>query len=62
MEARILREDGSHAGVNEPGEFLLRGPNVASGYYNNAEATKETFVDGWLRTGDQVSADANGTI
>ncbi|KAH8104506.1 hypothetical protein BXZ70DRAFT_904699 [Cristinia sonorae] len=62
MEARILREDGSDADVNEPGELWLRGRNVAMGYYNNEQATKETFVDGWLRTGDSLRANANGTF
>ncbi|KAJ8502359.1 hypothetical protein ONZ45_g11839 [Pleurotus djamor] len=53
MEARIVREDGSDADVNEPGELWLRAPNVALGYWNNEKATKDTFIEGgWLRTGD----------
>ncbi|KAJ3484238.1 hypothetical protein NLI96_g5758 [Meripilus lineatus] len=62
MEARILREDGSDADVDEPGEIWLRGGNVALGYYNNEDETKGTFVNGWLRTGDKVRADASGTL
>ena len=62
MEARILREDGSDADVDEPGEIWLRGGNVALGYYNNEDETKGTFVSGWLRTGDKVRADADGTV
>ena len=57
MEARIVREDGSEADFNEPGELWLRGNNVSPGYYNNAKATNETFVDGWLRTGDKFKID-----
>jgi len=57
-EARILREDGSEADVNEPGELYYRGANVALGYYANEEATNETFSkDGWLRTGDRFRSD-----
>ncbi|KAF4577266.1 hypothetical protein EYR40_009365 [Pleurotus pulmonarius] len=52
LEARIVREDGTEAEVNEPGELWLRGGNIALGYWNNDSATKSTFVDGWLHTGD----------
>ena len=57
IEARILREDGSEADYNEIGELILRGPTLALGYWNNEKATKETFKDGWLYTGDRFYAD-----
>jgi long-subunit acyl-CoA synthetase (AMP-forming) len=60
MEARVLREDGSSVEFDEPGELWLRSPNVAMGYWNNDKASKETFVDGWLRTGDHFRVDKNG--
>ena len=45
----------------EPGELLVRGPQVMQGYLNNKEATDETFVDGgWLRTGDVARVDEDG--
>ena len=62
MEAKILREDGTHVGYNEPGELWLRGGNVALGYYKNPKATQETFVDGWLRTGDKFKVDESQTL
>jgi long-subunit acyl-CoA synthetase (AMP-forming) len=62
VEARIVRDDGTDAGLNEPGELLLRSGAVALGYWNNEDASRETFVDGWLRTGDQFSVDKDGTF
>ena len=60
LEARILREDGNDADYNEIGELILRGPLVTLGYWNNEEATKETFKDGWLYTGDRFYVDRPG--
>ncbi|OSD07162.1 acetyl-CoA synthetase-like protein [Trametes coccinea BRFM310] len=57
MEAKIVREDGTLAGPNEPGELWLLGENIALGYWRNEKATKETFVDGWLHTGDKFRID-----
>jgi long-subunit acyl-CoA synthetase (AMP-forming) len=60
VEARVLRDDESEADVNEPGELYVRSERVALGYWDNEEATRETFVDGWVRTGDIVRVDHNG--
>jgi long-subunit acyl-CoA synthetase (AMP-forming) len=60
LEARILREDGSDADYNEIGELIIRGPTIALGYWKNEKATKETFKDGWLYTGDRFYADRHG--
>jgi len=62
MEARTVREDGTEAEVNEPGELWLRSGNVAIGYWNNEKANKETFVDGWLHTGDTFRIDEKGNF
>jgi long-chain acyl-CoA synthetase len=54
--------------VDEPdpetnvGELLVRGQNVVQGYWNKPEATAETFVDGWLHTGDLARIDDDGLI
>jgi long-chain acyl-CoA synthetase len=42
------------------GELLIRGPNVVPGYWNKPEATAETFVNGWLHSGDMARIDAQG--
>ncbi len=49
-------------GGGDVGELLVRGPNVVAGYWNKPEATAETFVDGWLRTGDLARIDADGLV
>ncbi len=43
--------------IGEHDELLARGPNIMMGYWRNAEATSNTFVDGWLATGDQARID-----
>jgi len=42
------------------GELLIRGANVVAGYWNKPEATADTFVDGWLRTGDLARVTPEG--
>ena len=44
------------------GELLVRGPNVVQGYWNKPDATAETFVDGWLHTGDLGRIDDDGLL
>jgi fatty-acyl-CoA synthase len=61
-QVKVVREDGTDADPGESGEILCRGPAVTPGYWRRPEADAETFVDGWLRTGDIGSMDANGFI
>jgi long-chain acyl-CoA synthetase len=56
-----LKLDGLLPG-NDVGELLMRGPNVVKGYWNKPRATAETFVDGWLHTGDMARIDGQGFV
>jgi acyl-CoA synthetase (AMP-forming)/AMP-acid ligase II len=44
------------------GEILIRGQSVCAGYWNKSEATEQTFVDGWLHTGDVGRVDEQGLV
>ncbi len=44
------------------GEILVKGPNVMLGYYNNPEATKNSFKDGWFCTGDLGKFNKDGSL
>ena len=56
-----MNEDGSQElPIGEIGELWARGPMVVKGYWNKPEATAETFIDGWVRTGDLARLDAEG--
>jgi long-chain acyl-CoA synthetase len=60
-DLRIMSEDGSREmKLGEIGELWARGPMVVKGYWRNPEATAETFVDGWVRTGDLARLDEEG--
>lgn len=48
--------------AGEPGEILVSGPSVMKGYWQNQQATAETIVDGWLRTGDIGTLDDDGYL
>jgi acyl-CoA synthetase (AMP-forming)/AMP-acid ligase II len=56
-----MSEDGStELPVGEVGELWARGPQIVKGYWNRPDATAETFVDGWVRTGDLARVDDEG--
>ncbi|KAG8695152.1 hypothetical protein FRC08_008005 [Ceratobasidium sp. 394] len=60
--ARVVKLDGTLAGYDEPGELVVAGPQMALRYANNEKATKETFVNGWVHTGDEVVINRDGDV
>ena len=59
VDARIDSEDQA----NIPGEIQIKGDSVTIGYYKNEKATKDAYTsDGWFRTGDMGTLDANKNI
>lgn len=60
VDVKLMKRDGTEASEEEEGELWLNGPVVTPGYWNNEEATKEAFTDGWFRTGDILVQDEEG--
>ena len=50
------------AKIGDRGELQVKGPQVMLGYYENADATRDAFMDGWLRTGDVGYVDPDGYV
>jgi long-chain acyl-CoA synthetase len=59
-EFRLVDDDGNDVPEGEPGEIVMRGPFVMTGYWNRDDATRETIVDGWFHTGDVATVDEDG--
>ncbi|MDQ2725040.1 MAG: benzoate-CoA ligase family protein [Actinomycetota bacterium] len=60
-ECKLLGEDGAEVtAANTPGFLQVRGASIALGYWGRPEATAMAFVEGWLRTGDVYTRDAEG--
>ncbi|MGH3633932.1 MAG: acyl-CoA synthetase [Mycobacterium sp.] len=62
-EVKVRAAHGDDAIVGEAGEILIKGPNVSSGYWNNAVATAKAFTPaGWFRSGDIGVVDRHGYL
>jgi long-chain acyl-CoA synthetase len=62
LEIRVTDAEGRVLGPDEVGEIWFRGPNLIRGYWNKPEATAQTIVDGWLRSGDIGRVDEEGFV
>ncbi|CAK5270899.1 unnamed protein product [Mycena citricolor] len=61
--ARIVKEDGTYGARGEAGELVVKSPSNALCYYNNKEATEETFLEGgFVRTGDEAKITEEGDL
>ncbi|GAA4191083.1 long-chain fatty acid--CoA ligase [Streptosporangium oxazolinicum] len=60
VEMRLIDGDWKTIEGEGPGEIAIRGHNVMKGYHNRPEATAEVMRDGWFRTGDIATRDADG--
>ena len=55
VQAKIVSADGTEiTAYDQPGELVVKSPSIVLGYHNNPQANRETFQDGWMRTGDEA--------
>ena len=59
-EARLIDHEGTRTVPGEAGNLWIRGDSAATSYWRRPETTSETFVDGWVRTGDLYRCDPDG--
>jgi len=60
MEMKLVDDEGKEVADSEVGEIAIRGEGVMKGYWQRAEATQEAIPDGWFRSGDLATRDADG--
>lgn len=61
-EMTVVDDEGRRVAAGEMGEIWIKGPMVVAGYWNNPEATAKEFVDGFWKSGDIGSIDAEGFV
>jgi long-chain acyl-CoA synthetase len=59
-EVRLVDDAGAPVPPGEPGELIVRGPQVMLGYWQQPQETQRVLKDGWLYTGDVAVMDADG--
>lgn len=63
IEIRLVRDDGTPAAFDEPGEIWVKGPNLMLGYYRNDQANADIRrADGFISTGDIGTIDREGNL
>ncbi len=61
-DVRLVDDAGADVAVGQPGELIVRGPQVMRGYWQRPEETAQVLKDGWLYTGDVAAMDEDGTF
>jgi long-chain acyl-CoA synthetase len=62
VEVRCVDDEDRFLPVGEPGEIVIRGPNVMKGYFGRPDATDAAMRHGWFHTGDIGTIDADGYV
>ena len=62
VRLRVVDVDGQDVPDGSLGELWISGPTVSAGYINHPEATRQFYVDGWVKSGDLVILDAEGHV
>jgi len=61
-DIKVVDDDGLSLPAGDMGEIWIKGPMVVCGYWNNPEATAKEFIDGYWKSGDMGSLDAQGYV
>lgn len=61
-DVRLVDDHGQDVPPGQPGELLVRGPQVMAGYWQRPDETAKMIADGWLATGDIATMDADGYL
>ncbi len=61
-DVRLVDDAGQDVPLGQPGELLVRGPQVMQGYWQRPEDSAQVLKDGWLLTGDVAVMDEHGTF
>ena len=61
-DVRLVDDEGRDVAPGQPGELLVKGPQVMQGYWQKPDETAKVFKDGWFATGDIATMDEEGYL
>ncbi|SFJ16519.1 class I adenylate-forming enzyme family protein [Thermoflavimicrobium dichotomicum] len=61
-DVKVVDSEGNPCRIGEVGELLIKGPMVVEGYWDNEEANRKSFIDGYWRSGDMAKMDEDGFV